>query len=101
MSEERVLALRLIMDQILQAKIVEPLNPEGRAHQKLLVGESTPLCAWMVDIALQLLLIDARVFRSQLTNQERVEWSGSSMTLVYRPLLRYLEPALGLILRAL
>jgi hypothetical protein len=34
----------------------------------------------MVDIVLQLLLIDALVFHSQLTNQERAEWSGSSMT---------------------
>jgi hypothetical protein len=101
MSEEIAVALRLIINQILQAKIVEPLNPEGRAHQKLLVGESSPLCAWMVDIVLQLLLVNARVFHSQLTNQERVEWSGSSLTLVYRSLLRYVEPTLGLILRAL
>lgn len=67
------LTLCLIMDQILLVKIVKPLNPVGRAYQKLLVGESTPLCAWMIDIILQPLLIDARVFHSQLTDQERAE----------------------------
>jgi hypothetical protein len=82
-------ALRLIMDHILQAKIVEPLNPEGRTHQKLLAGNSIPLCAWMIDIVLQLLLVDARVFHSQLTNHVRPKWSGSSKT--QKAHLRYLS----------
>jgi hypothetical protein len=64
-------ALRLILHQIKVSKVLDPLN--SKRHQKLLIGEATPLCAWMIEVALRSLLIDARVFHSQLSNQQRAE----------------------------
>lgn len=65
-------ALRLIFEQILDVKVLEPLDKKTLGHhQKLLIGENHPINALLIEMVLRDALIDARVLYSKMTHTER------------------------------
>ncbi|RDW62917.1 uncharacterized protein DSM5745_10028 [Aspergillus mulundensis] len=63
---------RLVCQEILAIKALEPVNKEFFGHhQKLIVGEVLPANAFYLQEILRACLIDARVFHADLSHQAR------------------------------
>ena len=65
-------ALRLVLQEVVATKVLEPLDEERlRSHQKILVAEATPANAFFLQIVLRCALIDARVMHAGLSNNAK------------------------------
>ncbi|KGO68052.1 Helicase, C-terminal [Penicillium expansum] len=64
--------LRVIFQELLTWKILEPLNPgKWCHHQKLLVVECLPATAWFIELALRALLVGVRTLHAGLSTSDR------------------------------
>lgn len=64
--------LRVILQELLTWKLLEPLDPtKWRHHQKLLVVECLPATAWFIELALRALLVGVRTLHAGLSALER------------------------------
>jgi hypothetical protein len=67
-------AARLCFQEVLAAKSLEKLDEaRWKQHQKLISADSTPPCAWYLEVLLRAALIDGRVMHAGLSNRAKSE----------------------------
>lgn len=65
---------RLVFQEILATKVLEPVDKERyKHHQKLILAEATPPCAWFLALLLRCALVDARVMHAGLSNKAKTD----------------------------
>ncbi|KAH0288518.1 hypothetical protein KCU62_g5009, partial [Aureobasidium sp. EXF-3399] len=66
--------MSLVCREVLAARILDPVDPQKyKQHQKLLIGEATPVNAYWIMSTLRALCIDARILHAGLSNKAKAE----------------------------
>ena len=66
--------MSLVCREVLAARLIDPLDPQKhKQHQKLLIGEATPVNAYWIMSTLRALCIDARILHAGLSNKAKAD----------------------------